>query len=865
MDPEPRSRVRELFEIALELKGPERDDFLRTRATDEPELSARVRDMLLADEREQTPVEEAVPAVVELLQPAMFLAEIGDVSVDPYRILRSIGRGGMGAVYLAERGDGTFERQVALKLVHRGFDSDEVMRRFQAERRILAALEHPNIARMYDAGLASDGRPFLVMEHVEGEPIDQYANRLKLDVRGRVQLFVQVCEAVAYAHQGLVIHRDLKPSNVLVGPDGNVKLLDFGIAKLADNEDTEPQTQTGLRPLTPEYASPEQLRGDALSTATDVYSLGAVLYELLTGYRPFANANAALTHAFGANGGSVIPMPSRRSELPRGVRDLRGDLDRILLKALARDPHDRYGSVTAFSEDLARYLDGRPVLARPPSLGYRTGRFIQRHRGGVAASFLAVAGLVGTTWVAVGQARRANTERDIAVGVSTFLEDLFTASDPLLGTVRDTTTMIDFLDGASTSVREGLSDQPATRAHLLYVLGSTYRNLSRSDRARPLLEEAITASRSVHGPGHRDEIQSREVLALHLAQAGEMDSALAQLDTALALQLEAEGEDSPLTWRLRERIGQTYATAQRNEEALPHLRLVVEAARSAEPVESARLASALNMYGSVLAQSSRYEDAAPVLEEAADLWAIADTSREGGPRPLDEAVTRGNLAFALLQLSRPMEAEAEMRRSVGLVESRVPELHVLRAQSNIRLAQILDAVATVSEDPATLDEADRLYQEGLDLGRQLPEMRRSIFFALSSYGRALRAWGRLEEAEVALEEAVSSGAATLGPEHPLTLTATSDLGRVIAESGRPEQGLQRTGDALATMAQLVPAEAPPRLNAATNHGRVLLLAGRPSEALELLEPTLAAALSALPPRHPMITAIEDLVRQAREP
>ena len=853
----------------MELPERERESYLRESTAGDAELLTRVQRLLAADARADTPVEAVAPAVIELLKPAAFLAELGDTSVDPYKIVRPLGRGGMGAVYLAERSDGAFERSVALKLVHAGFDSEEVLRRFRAERRILASLEHPNIARMYDAGMASDGRPFLVMEHVDGEEIQKFVRRLDLGLRARIELFVQVCEAVAYAHQSLVVHRDLKPSNILVDSEGNVKLLDFGIAKLADGEEGDSRTGTGLRVLTPEYASPEQLRGDVLSTATDVFSLGSVLYELLTGCRPFRDAGAALAHAFSDDAPrDAITAPSRRIDTESAeaertwARELRGDLDRILLKALAHDPRERYKSVAALADDLRRHLGGHPVLARAPSWRYRADRFVRRHRVVVAGTSLAVVALLGTTWIAVAQARRANVERDTAVEVSAFLEDLFGEADPRGGQVLDTTRVIDFLEGAIGRVRDGLHDQPRTQARLLYVLGSVTRNLARSDLSVPLFEDAIRANRQVHGPGSRDEIQARELLGLELAEAGRLDSGLAQLDTALALQLEAGGEDAMLTWRLRERLGQAYATAQRNDEALPHLEAVVVALRSASPVEPTRLASALNMYGSILAQLNRHEEAAPVLADAAAAWAGTEGALDAGPRALDEGVTRGNLAFALLQLGRLDEAETEMRRSRELILSRLPEQHAFVARSDIRLAEILAAQSGSSDDEALEAESDSLFRAGLATGRELPEVRRSLFFVLSSYGRSLRAWGRLEQAEPILGEAVAQGAATLGPDHPLTLTATSDLGRLIAERGRIDEGLQRTAEALAALRATVPPAAAPTVNAAANHARVLLMAEQADQALAVLLEARAGAAAAFPSGHPMIGAIEELIQQA---
>ena len=874
MDTDRWMRVRQLFEQAAELPGGERVALLRDRAREDELLVSQARRLLAADGLEHTAVEQAGPAVVQLLQPAALLAELGSASVEPYRIVRPLGRGGMGAVYLAERADGAFERTVALKLVHGGFDSAEIVRRFREERRILAAFEHPNIARLYDAGVASDGRPFLVMEHVEGEAIDEYAERRDLGLRARIRLFIEVCAAVTHAHQGLVIHRDIKPSNVLVGEDGAVKLLDFGIAKITDpNEDGATPTEHAR--LTPDYASPEQLRGEVLSTSTDVFSLGVVLYELLAGTRPFEDGREALAWAFrGGDDRRPIDPPSRRvlrTEGPRVTpalaargRALGGDLDRILFKALAWDTSERYQSVAALAADLEAYLEGRPVSAQPPSATYRLGKFVRRNRVPVGAVSLAVVGLVATTAVAVDQARRADEQRDTAVGVSAFLEELFQASDPRGGELSDTTALGAFLESAVGRVRGGLGDQPVTRARLLYVLGSVYRNLSRADLAIPLLADAVAANYAVHGPGHEDEIQARELLGLSFVETGSFDAGVAQLDTALTLQRAREGDTAMLTWRLQERLGQAYATVQRNEEALPYLRAVVEATSAADPYDPARHASALNVLGSILAQMGRFVEAVDPLATSADLHASdASTSAEGG-RPLDEGVVRGNLAFALLQVGRVEEAEVQMRRSLALIEPRVPAGHQLRAQFDFRLAEILAARESRGADPSLRDEAEALFRAGLDAGRPLPQLRVWLLTSLSSYGRTLRRWGRLEDARSALEESVVAGVTALGGEHPMVWAVRSDLGLVLAESGQTAEGERLTSAALEALAGAPASLGPQRVNAALNHARVLLLDDRSIEAVGLLEASRAEAVAAFPPDHPMLEALEALVAEGRD-
>jgi len=404
--------VDRIFTEALDLRDGERAVFVRQACGSDDALYDEVIALLQSREAAQAALGESATAFAALLLPDL-QHHLDDAArlpsgtrIGPYRLLEEIGRGGMGTVYLAERID-AYHRRVALKLVKRGMDSDEILRRFRYERQILAGLEHPHIARLYDGGLSDDGRPYLAMEYVDGRPIDQYCDAATLDIDARLRLFASVCEAVQYAHQNLVVHRDLKPSNVLITAAGQVKLLDFGIAKLLDEEAagvSAPVTRTGLRVMTPAYAAPEQVRGEAITTATHVYALGVVLYKLLTGQRPYEdveeNAQAAeravleqepVRPSTAITKATETLTPERASaaratSVERLQRRLQGDLDVMVLKALRKEPERRYASAAAFAEDIRRHLDGLPVTARPDTRSYRVRKFVRRHRFGVGTA-----------------------------------------------------------------------------------------------------------------------------------------------------------------------------------------------------------------------------------------------------------------------------------------------------------------------------------------------------------------------------------------------------------------------------------------------------------------------------------------------
>jgi tetratricopeptide (TPR) repeat protein/predicted Ser/Thr protein kinase len=456
-------RCEELFHAALPLGEQERDALLRERCVGDSELRVEVERLLAAHGR----------AADFISSPVLLSRETGtdaswvDRLVGPYRVVREIGRGGMGAVYLAKRADGQYEHQVALKVIKRGMDTDQVLARFRAERQILASLDHPNIARLLDGGSTDEGVPYFAMEYIEGEPIDVWTERRGLSVEDRLQLFLQVCGAVSYAHQHLVVHRDIKPLNILVTADGVPKLLDFGIAKvLHEDGDEATSTVTGMRLLTPEYASPEQVEGSHATTVSDVYALGVVLYELLTGRSPYRPRSRTPIDVVEAVRTTDPERPSTVGGTEKLRRRLRGDLDTIVLTALRKEPARRYQSVEQFSGDIRRHLDGLPVRARSDRFGYRAGKFVRRNRGPVAAGvLLAIALIVGTAATAyqaqqarLAQARAERRFADVRKLANSLLFDYHDAIRDLRGArpvrermVRDA---LGYLDGLANEAKE---------------------------------------------------------------------------------------------------------------------------------------------------------------------------------------------------------------------------------------------------------------------------------------------------------------------------------------------------------------------------------------------------------------------------
>jgi serine/threonine-protein kinase len=685
-----------------------------------------------------------------------------DTQVGPYRIVRELGRGGMGVVYLADRVDGEFRRQVAVKVLKRGMDTDDFIRRFHTERQILADLCHPNIAELHDGGTTADGQPYLVMEYVEGVALDDYCAARSLTVRDRLDLFLKICAAVQHAHRSAVIHRDLKPGNILVTGDGEPKLLDFGIAKLLRPEGTG--TQTGLmsallRPMTPEYASPEQVLGKTITVGSDVYALGVMLYELLAGRPPYrlqsraeaelhrvicgeepARPSSALEPAEGAN---------RGADLARVRRQLRADLDHIVLKALRKDPGERYLTVDELVEDLRRHLDGRPVGARKGTLGYRLGKLVRRHRVGVAAAVAVVAALVGVAVREDTQRRRISRERDKAEATAEFLKSLFDASDPQEAQP-GTVTVREVLDRAARRVA-GLDSRPEMEATYLGIIGVVYTNLGLYDQALALLTRALEINERLHGERHVDVATSLTEVGVALYNKGDLASAESYYRRALALREDLLDGNDP------------------------------------------DLAEVSSNLGVLLEDKGDYAGAEPLLRRALDIY----RRRLGPVNDLTVSVSN-NLASLLHDKGELVEAEAIYRQALA-------SYRALHGPEHPQVATALNNLALALADREDYPAAEATFRESLAMRRKLlgdnhPDTAQSV----SAIGFILFCERRYDEAEPVLRDALERRNRILGPDNVATATTEITLARLLLATNRPAQAEPVARHALATFRHDLP-------------------------------------------------------------
>ncbi|HEX8249366.1 MAG TPA: serine/threonine-protein kinase, partial [Pyrinomonadaceae bacterium] len=529
MDKKQWKQVKEIFNAAVELPPSERLAFIVRESQGDALVINEVNELLKSDEEAEDFIEHPTVAVSQML-----LTEevpLAGKKIGSYKIEKQIGRGGMGAVYLAQRADEHFTKRVAVKLIKRGFDTDDIIRRFRHERQILAALDHPNITRLLDGGATEDGLPYLVMDYVEGLPLNRFCEEKHLSINERLKLFLQICSAVIYAHQNLIIHRDLKPSNILVTAGGAPKLLDFGIAKLTTPDSPQTLERHTTQMMTPEYASPEQILGQPVTTAADIYSLGVVLYELLTGHKPFkiksknpVEISKIITDSEPVKPSSVITRDRKFTTWQMAVStQLRGDLDNIILMAIRKEPERRYSSVEQFAADINRFLAGLPVIARQDTVGYRASKFVQRHKAAVAAGAGIVVALVGGLAATKRQARIDRQQRDKAETINQFLQMMLASANPR--SVGKDVKVTEVLGIAARSLETDFANQPEIAADLETTLGMTYLSLGQIEPAEKHLKTALETRLAYFPRKSFEAAQSLNNYGKLLAEKGEMNRA----------------------------------------------------------------------------------------------------------------------------------------------------------------------------------------------------------------------------------------------------------------------------------------------------------------------------------------------------
>ncbi len=834
MDRKRFARLQELFDQALERPEGERSRFIEEACADDADLAARIHRLLRAG---MAAVGDAfVTAAVRSATLALGDDDHSGLQLGPYRLVREIGHGGMGSVWLAERVDDAYRAQVAIKLVRGAFANPELARRFRSERQILADLHHTHIASLLDGGEAPDGTPYLVMEYIDGEPITTWATERRLRLGERLRLFLQVCDAVQHAHGSLIVHRDIKPSNVLVGADGAPKLVDFGIAKLLDAD--VPSDVTMLAPrLTPGYASPEQLRGERITVATDIYSLGVLLYMLLTDVHPFAadgpstdEVRRRVLETDPARPGDVL----RRRRAGGGVtaRSVRGDLDTIVLKALRKEPERRYGTVAALVDDLRRHLSGRPVLARRETFGYVAGKFARRHRAAMAG-MAGVVLLVGalTTIYTLRLARERDQARAAAVRanrVVQFLKGVFLQASPEVREGR-TATAPQLLARGVSQIDTELAGEPATEVDLKNVMGDVYRGLGMYAEAEAQLEGALRIHRRAHLPADTVLADIYSNLSVVSRVAGDYVAADTFARKGVDLMRGLAGTDNPayasvlnnLAEAKRDR-GQYPAAealylqdlairrrilppgAHGIEDALNNLSLVyLDEGKYARAVSVQRRALAmLEALGApyrfeisngqqnlavMLTMEHEYAEAGPLYVEA-----LAERRRTFGPDKPRTLKTEENYGALLYAEGHDHAAENMLEDMLRRSRKTLPPDHPFVAEAERRLALTLSALGMN-------DSAKAMATRSVDtwLKRADPDNIQTLR-SLRALGLVDAAAGDSVAAESLLMAAYDSQRAYLGPDHPDTRETARDLAALYRAWGRPREAARYLADGTVT-------------------------------------------------------------------
>jgi eukaryotic-like serine/threonine-protein kinase len=760
MTPDRWERIKTLFQGALDQPAHAREQYVALQSGDDADLHTQVMALLAANDRTTLPLDSPAIEHAGITGNDLPFSRWTGRTVGAYRILEALGHGGMGEVYRAVRDDGQFSKTVAMKLVRSGQASEHVLRRFAAERQILAGLDHPNIAHLLDGGMAEDGTPYLVMELVEGVPIDVYGATKLLSVQERLSLFKTVCSTVHYAHQHLVVHRDLKPSNILVTDDGAVKLLDFGIAKLLEPESGEPdlsRTATALRILTPDYASPEQMRGEAITTASDIYSLGVVLYRLMTGVSPYGRP--ATPHALTEAINETTPLrPSvvvRQQDTQAGPernrlsRQLAGDIDNIVLMALRKEPARRYASAGQFAEDLRRHLAGHPVIAHDDTWSYRVSKFVRRHQAGVAVSVLAVSALVTSSIITYRQAaalraEQARAERhfaDVRKLANSFLFEVHDAVQDLPGSIKARMLLV----RNALSYLDVLSREAAGNLDLQREIAIAYRkiadiqgragrpNTGDSKGARESYAKAIALLEPLLVARPTDQ-ETRTELAHALTERAWVyllgnDLVRATTDAERAVQLTGAPEaatDVRAQSVLADALVAVAWTHDRRKEDKGAIETTAKAIRIYEQLKSAGNADRIVRYqhggahlsmAQFLGRDKSRAGQQAAAKELSKALAIHQTLIESNPNDIvgltavgGDYVQVGRIAMAMNDPAEAIPAFREALRLLERVRTLDPEGMRLQPGAVQTRLQLGDALLALGQHDAALQS----YQEGLD-------------------------------------------------------------------------------------------------------------------------------------------------------
>lgn len=796
MNPEQWKKVERLFNEAMEMEPEQRTTYLQEKCRDDEALYREVLSLIDEDDKVHDLLGKNTPAINMRSQTELQFANrlIGNI-LGEYTVHSLLASGGMGAVYRAHRSDGSFEQEVAIKVIHHSLTSATFIDRFRQERQILARLNHPHIARLLDGGLTDDGLPFLVMEMVQGIPINQYVSKHPLSVEEKLHLFLQICEAVNYAHSHLIVHRDLKPGNIFVDASGQVKLLDFGIAKVYESESFDANIQTltnqETAPYTPEYAAPEQINGTEISTATDVYALGVILYELLTGVRPYEFKTRNISEIERVIFRTIPSRPStavlhaseesdKHPDLRHISRKLRGDLDSICLKALKKEPEQRYPNVEQFRNDMHRHLNGLPVSARGDFLTYRLKKHIQRHRIGVGlgVSFVIIIASIILFYTAKlqDQTRQAREEAAKATAVSEFLGSLFEAASPEEARGKVVTAQ-DILAAGAVRIERELTDAPDVQATMFNVIGDVYRRIADYDKAEQLMQKSLMHFRKLYGPESEEVFTLYANLGVLYYQTGNYEKSDSLLNLAIAgfnKDLFDPQTRADILSAKADLVFENGHIAQSDSFYRASQKFYQEAYGNEHP----RLADILNARASIARHQEKYEQAESMYLQAMDLR----RKLLGNDHP-DIAHSLNHLGRLKYQMGQYRQAENYARQGLELRKKIFGTSNPETGASMSNLAHILSKMGR--------------YREAAEFYRQVHAIMDDVYtddhpykaITAVNYGRALYWIGKYDEAESFLRSGLQQISEIMSENHSRTAGAMLALGNLFVDQGKYTEAL----------------------------------------------------------------------------
>ncbi len=794
--------IKTIFREVIELSPDERKAFLDEKCKDDPELRKEIESLIESDLNGEDFLETPPITSIELMKddnsPDTFIG----MEIGKYRVEEKIGDGGMAVVYSATRIDNQFEQRVAIKFIKRGMDTDEIIKRFKIEQQALAGLDHPYIAKIIDGGTTDNGLPYFIMELIEGEPIDKYCTTKNLSITEKLELFQKVCSAVQYAHKNLIVHRDIKPGNIFITQDGTPKLLDFGISKLlGSSNDQTSLTRTGFRLMTLEYASPEQFKGQQITIATDIYSLGVVLYELLTGSFPYkfksplpheiekvicttepVKPSTAITRVTDNKMFEIKDVKIKDQQIVKSndkkrrklKRSLTGDIDNIILKAMNKEPERRYTTVEQFAEDIKRHLTGLPVLARKNSVGYRSKKFFERHKAGVISAFLFFLLIISGAIGIIIQSRAAAEERDKAIleakkseRINAFLQDILAAPNPEVEGKDE--KVVDVLKKASDKINKELTYTPEIKAAALYTIGTTYNGLGLYDDAEKYLKNSFQLSEKIYKANDPQIAKVMEELAYNYQLKGNYSKADSLYRKALNIfRLQGENISSDEAKALSD-YGSSLHYQGKYDEAKKYQTEALDAFRKIYGDTDPHVVRSLNDLGTVAGDAGDWNTAAKYIKEVLDFFLKTE-----GKESVNYSLALSNYATILEIQGKLDEAIKDQREAVEIKKRVQGENHPEAMFAQITLADELTKHGNYAEAASLSKEA----MESLD--KSLPHINSLTAYSRVIYANALIKLGEFNKALPLINDALQIRKKLYSPNHWLLTTTKVLLGTCLA-------------------------------------------------------------------------------------